>query len=283
MLKNAHARDSRIQFVEEGHRYFIDGLEGYISTTTIVHAWFDAFDADAVIAKMMRSSRWSTSKYHGMTADAIKTLWQNKGDEAARLGTLMHERIEYFYNDAIPEWDALRGEAGLREILPEQEQFRAFQEGVVQKRGLIPYRTEWCVFDDVHKISGSIDMTYQVDPDDPNTLEIYDWKRTAELKDSNHFQCGKAPLEHLPDAKFWHYALQLNVYRYILETFYGKKIVGMTLVAMHPDRTRFEHRSVPRLQHEIASILELRAVEVRNAAKEANTSAGIESSETTGV
>ena len=261
LRKHEHPRDRRIRFVDEGHRYFIDGQEGYVSTTSIVHTWFDPFDADVVIAKMMRSSRWGpgTSKYFGMEPEEIKQMWQAKGDEAARLGTLMHEHIEYFYNDALAEWDALRGAPRLQEIGPELEQFQKFHAGVVHRKGYVPYRTEWCVFDEVHKISGSIDMTYQVSADDPDTLMIYDWKRTAALKDSNHFQCGKAPLDHLPDAKFWHYSLQLNIYRYILETFYGKKIEGMVLVAMHPERACFEHRVVPRLQHEIEALMEHRS------------------------
>ena len=256
--RNPHPRDARIRFVDEGHLYYIDGKLGYTSTTTIVHEWFDPFDADAIIAKMMSSARWSSSKYFGQTAEEIKEGWKRKGEEAARLGTLMHERIEYFYNDDDDAWRTLRGEGGVQEIVPEYAQFQNFNDTLIKQKGYIPYRTEWCVFDHVHKISGSIDMTYQVSADDPDTLVIYDWKRTAALKDRNHFQSGKTPLEHLPDANFWHYALQLNIYRYILETFYGKKVVDMVLVAMHPERDTYEHRPVPRLQQEIKDILKAR-------------------------
>ena len=259
--KNAHVRDERISFIEEGHRYFIDGREGYTSTTTVVHDWFEPFDADSVIQKMMSSVRWEKSKYFGMSADEIKKQWSDKGENAAMLGTLLHERIEYFYNDW--PWTDVRGKDGVENTRVEFEQFERFNELIVAKKGYVPYRTEWCVFDNDHRISGSIDMIFQVSADDPDTLMIYDWKRTAKLKKSNAFQCGKAPLEHLPDCNYWHYALQLNIYRHILETFYGKTIAGMVLVAMHPERDRFEHQPVPRLTHEVDAILEQRRAAMR--------------------
>jgi hypothetical protein len=40
---------------------------------------------------------------------------------------------------------------------------------------------------------------------------------------------------HLPDTNFWHYSLQLNTYKAILEEKYGIVIEGLYLVACHPD------------------------------------------------
>ena len=70
---NKHERDDRIQFEEETHTYTIDGVrKGWTSCTGFLHNFFGHFDADAVIAKMMSSSKWVESKYYGMTAEAIK-------------------------------------------------------------------------------------------------------------------------------------------------------------------------------------------------------------------
>jgi hypothetical protein len=43
---------------------------------------------------------------------------------------------------------------------------------------LIPYRSEWMVFWEEMKISGSIDMIFE-NPD--GTILIYDWKRCREI------------------------------------------------------------------------------------------------------
>ena len=40
-------------------------------------------------------------------------------------------------------------------------------------------------------------------------------------------------IEHLPDSNFWHYSLQLNTYKYMLEKNYNKKVNGMYLVCLH--------------------------------------------------
>ena len=55
----------------------------------------------------------------------------------------------------------------------------------------------------------------------PNgNLAIYDWKRCKSIDYENDY--GKMAktkcIEHLPDAKFWHYSLQLNMYKTLLST-----------------------------------------------------------------
>ena len=88
---NKHERDDRIQFEEETHTYTIDGVrKGWTSCTGFLHNFFGHFDADAVIAKMMSSSKWVESKYYGMTAEAIKKQWSDKGAASSAAGTRMH-------------------------------------------------------------------------------------------------------------------------------------------------------------------------------------------------
>ena len=43
------------------------------------------------------------------------------------------------------------------------------------------------------------------------------------------------PLDHVPDASKWHYALQLNLYSYILERSYGFRVVRREVACFHPD------------------------------------------------
>jgi ATP-dependent exoDNAse (exonuclease V) beta subunit len=99
---------------------------------------------------------------------------------------------------------------------------------------LKPFRTEWVIYQEDVKISGSIDMVYE-NPD--GTLSIYDWKRSKNITRINNFNKFALPPEicHLPDSNFWHYALQLNTYKAIIEQKYGKKIRDLFLVRLHPD------------------------------------------------
>ena len=86
-------------------------------------------------------------------------------------------------------------------------------------------------------------------------FDIYDWKRSAKLPDTNRWQRGWKGLEHLEDTSYNHYCLQQNLYRYILEHNYGLRIGNMHLVAFHPDLASFKLMRVPRMDKEIEHML----------------------------
>jgi hypothetical protein len=52
-------------------------------------------------------------------------------------------------------------------------------------------------------------------------------------------------VSHIPDTNFWHYALQLNTYKYILEDKYGKRIRELNLVRIHPDNPAKTYELIP--------------------------------------
>ena len=66
------------------------------------------------------------------------------------------------------------------------------------------------------------------------------------------------PVEHLPDTNYWHYCMQLNIYRHILETKYNKKIIGLYLVGIHPDLKTFQQEKVPFLIQETIDVFSYR-------------------------
>ena len=97
--KNPHKRDKHILFDEGPHIYTIHGDSNYTSVTTWNKSMFSKFDADKIIDKMMKSSKWPESKYFNMTKSEIKQMWADSGKQASSLGTTMHENIEKFYNN----------------------------------------------------------------------------------------------------------------------------------------------------------------------------------------
>jgi ATP-dependent exoDNAse (exonuclease V) beta subunit len=251
---NQHERDSRISFQEEGHLYTVDGVTGdYISTTTIIHTFFEHFDAEKIIYKMMMNKeKWKESKYFGMEPEEIKKQWEDIGNEASHKGTIMHAAIERFYNqeriDNCPD-----------EATPEFHHFLKFHQEIVAINSFSPYRTEWLVFDHESKICGSVDMVFQKSGDAEDEIYIYDWKRSKEMKlKSFGGKKGNPPLDHIMDCNYMHYCLQLNMYRHILETYYQKKVKDMVLVVMHPIFDSYKTFQVPRMEKEIMDIIEYR-------------------------
>jgi len=268
----AHPRDERIQFEEETHTYTIDGARaGWTSCTGFLHNFFGHFDADAVIAKMMSSSKWYESKYYGMTAEEIKKQWSDKGKASSEAGTRMHLDIEHFYNALPAVWehegagkrsvDIDAGIVAMREADDwtaaggaEWEYFKDYQRAYGSR--FEPFRTEWLVFDEEHKVAGSIDMVYMKSD---GTLAIYDWKRIEEVKTENRFQSGLGPVAHLPDTNYWHYSLQLNVYRYIIQKHYGYTVSELALVVLHPNNRSWRVVRLNMLDDEVAGMMAARA------------------------
>lgn len=262
--RNAHNRDSQIKFYARGHKYeiSIDPKTKYTSVTTWNHSHFPKFDADAIIANIFKSKGWGPDhKYWGQTAEQIKASWKSNGDSVAGAGTSLHERIENFMNDASFEREYTHQDlyTNLVQELDEPVEWEYFLQFVRDHPNLKPYRTEWMIFDEDIKIAGSIDMVYE-NPD--GTLSIYDWKRSKDITKVNNWnKFALNPLIcHMPDTNFWHYALQLNTYKAILERKYGKIVTKLCLVRLHPDNEEktYELLDVPILTKEISDLFEER-------------------------
>ena len=250
---NKHPRDERIQFEANGHMYTIDGQKGkYTSVTTWGGSHFPKFNPDEVIKGMMSSPKWPESKYFGMSPDAIKRQWDTSGIVASTLGTKLHEDIEL----TLDGNDIQNSNKDYQHFLTFQKEKLADCE---------PYRTEWTIFDEEHKLAGSIDFA-AMRPD--GKIDLYDWKRTKEIKTSGFGRTAiPSFLSHIPDANFWKYALQLNIYRSILERCYGFEINSMTIVCLYPDNPSYELYDVPRLDNELNLMLAERKNRLETAAK----------------
>ena len=268
-IRNRHPRDNNIQFFEEGHKYCIltDPDTKYTSVTTWNHDQFPQFNADNVIDNIMKGKGWKEGhKYWGLTPEQIKALWDTNKLSAAGAGTDLHYEIECFHNDKQFQFEYTNKE--LYEIYMcdksknlEQTplEWQYFINFINDYKHLKPYRTEWTVYHEDAKIAGSIDMVYE-NPD--GTLSIYDWKRTNCITRINKYNkfAIQPVICHLPDSNFWHYALQLNTYKHILESKYDKKITDLFLVRLHPDaeEKNYELIKLPNLSVEVNDLFQER-------------------------
>ena len=266
---NKHERDQNISFQEEGHKYTIhsDPDSKYTSTTTWIHSHFPHFDADDVIKKMIKGKNWNPdSKYWGMTTEEIKKQWSDNGSAVSGAGTEMHFNIECFMNNpTLPQHythsDLFReyniSSKGLKEPESTPPEWKFFINYIQDYPNMKPYRTEWTVYDEDIKLTGSIDMVYE---NTDGTLSIYDWKRSKDITSVNKFNkyAITPSISHMPDSNFWHYALQLNTYKAILERKYGKKVTALCLVRLHPDNPdkTYELITVPDLSKEVATLFQ---------------------------
>jgi len=251
-INNREIRDNHIRFYAHGHKYEIitDLRSRYTSVTTWNKSLFPKFDADAVIANIMRGKNWNPqNKYWGQTPEQIKASWFSSGASVADAGTNLHEQIERFMNNTeLPAGythrQLLEHYRSREDLVVRGPEWQFFLKFVEENPDLKPYRTEWMIYHEDAKIAGSIDMIYE-NPD--GTLSIYDWKRTKDITSENTWNkfALNQIVKHIPDTNFWHYALQLNTYKYILEDKYGKQIRELNLVRIHPDIPAQTYELIP--------------------------------------
>jgi ATP-dependent exoDNAse (exonuclease V) beta subunit len=266
--RNSDNRDDNINFYENNHKYVIlsDSESKYTSVTTWVHSNFPHFNADEVINSMINGKGWKEGhKYWGQTPEQIKASWSN--NKSAEAGTNLHLNIECFMNNNFINchytnkdlYEFYTSNNTEEKQLTKSLEWQYFINFIRDFPHLKPYRTEWTVYDEDVKIAGSIDMVFE-NPD--GTLSIYDWKRAKNITRVNNFnKFGLNPIVcHLPDANFWHYALQLNTYKTILERKYGKVIDGLYLVRLHPEAEEktYELIVLPDLKREMSELWEER-------------------------
>lgn len=239
---NHHDRDDALSFDAESHTYTV-GDRRYDSVTTVIEECFEQFDAE------YWAERKATPTH---TKEMILAEWAEKSRVARELGTEMHDRIERYYlgETVQPEWMA-------------DAAFRLFAAFATDIR-LCPHRSEWRIYHEESRLAGTLDfLARRAD----GSFEIWDWKRSSKVVnalgmpiDYNSFgRTAYAPLAHIPDTSYHHYALQVSIYRMILEEKYGLKIHSGHLGIFHPDNRRYFTVDLPYLQAEARTLLDYRA------------------------
>lgn len=239
---NSHERDSRIAFEPKNHSYFVEGV-AYLSVTSFIHRFFPQFD----------SRYWAERKASrlGKTPEELLEEWRLKGEAASAQGNRLHENIENYL---------LGKEHG------EEGAFPLFLEFLREHPALLPYRTEWKIYDEEHQISGTIDLLES----HGGKYDLYDWKCSCkiftdggEVITRNYFrETAHAPIQHLDNTAYQHYALQQSLYRYILERHYGIRLRSCSLVVLHPNYKEYRVIKLPYLYREVAAMLAVRKAEL---------------------
>ena len=247
---NAFPREQRVSFDEESHRYTIDdGIVAPRSVTSLLHAYVDPFDPARAISSMRQSIHWEARRAE-LEAQCVDTdrdenigsHWQLMGEIARSRGTLLHFHAE----------QAVNGRCVEEPHSPEFAQVLLLLREFVG-RGWAPWRAEVNIFHCGLRCAGQPDLLCK---DTAGRLVIVDWKRVPKLSYENRYTALRYPLQHLPNSSYWLYALQLNTYRFFLETEYEMSIASMWLGVVHPNLRVPRLVEIPRMENEMEAILE---------------------------
>ena len=110
-LKNTHLNDSRVVFDSMNHEYFVDGKKIKYSVTALIESFFPKFDSDywsskKAIERIQIEGEKLTNENISNVKKDILMEWEGNRKDAANKGTLLHEKIENFYNNIEDSIDA---------------------------------------------------------------------------------------------------------------------------------------------------------------------------------
>ena len=245
-----YEQDSHIDFEAEEHVYLYDGSRQLLPVSSLIAYFFEPFDAQQ---QAMR--QWERYR---IPVEETLDKWARIGRMASEVGTFVHEQTENWFRDGVFETACPFSYGGKTEMVSvehERQQFLCF----VRDYDIHPYRQEWPVYDLEMNVAGTIDMICR---NDDGTFTIYDWKRSKKVVNAlgqpiTETFAGKTSLNGitLPDTSYYHYCLQQNLYRHMLESHYGIRIAGMNLVVLCPDYPTYFVAPVPRMETIIRQIV----------------------------
>ncbi len=247
--ENAHERDKRVAFFEDGHYYLVDGKRPPASVTKFIAIYHEPFITEVALSKMRPEKR--KAKYDGMSNGDIQKAWKANTQVACENGTTMHRLVELGMNKhlVIDKNEESKNSTKLdittceESMTREMEGLKIYYFNEFKTRGIIPYRTEWSIFMERGEeksldLAGQIDFIgYILNPDGSKRFVCQDWKRSKEIKTSNKWRKMFPPFDKYDDCNYIHYSIQIHLYCYILKRWYGISVdpEDMHIVCFHPN------------------------------------------------
>ena len=182
----------------------------WISVTTLVSHFKKPFDAKKIAEKV---SKKKNSKWYGIDPKIIQQIWTNEADRSTTLGTWYHNQRE----SDLCSLASIEREGITVPVFKPTELNNGIKLAPSQKleSGVYP---EHMVYLKSAGLCGQSDLVEIVD----GHVNIIDYKTNKEIKKESFVDWeGKSekllpPLDTLDDCHFYHYALQLSIYMYII-------------------------------------------------------------------
>ncbi len=203
--------DKNIKLIESIHRYeLIDDPEfEFTSCTSFAKYFFQPFDKIGIANNLTATH----PNYAEITPQELVDEW----DAIALEGSLIHAEIENFIKENT-EPTRLKSKTAvkwLKRNIIKSDRYDFFPEVIVYSKELA--------------LAGTIDLLIHDKTTD--TYKIADWKtnKKIEIQSFQNKMGHHEATSHIMDCNYFHYSIQLSLYRYILEFFYGLTVTGTAI------------------------------------------------------
>ena len=229
--------DKNITLERNTHKYQLK-LEPdihFTSVTTYISNFFEEFDSKKIANNLVKNN----PNYSNYTVDSLISEW----NFAAEYGTKIHNEIEEWIKNGIEpkEEKAIIGKDWLHNYKSKSD-IDVFSEIILYSKEL--------------EIAGTIDVLAK----DNKTGEyvLIDWKTSKKITTVSYkYKTGNHDAtKNIMDCNFYHYSLQMSLYRYILEEFYGLRVRNQVIAHIKDDGV--DAHLAPYMKKEILKMLEYR-------------------------
>ncbi len=213
-----YSNDKRVSFDSKTHSYFL-GKKRLTSVTTLLSKYKNPFD----------SEYWSKviAKREKVTQEEILERWKEKAFKSTEIGTAIHKIFEDFtknkysiLNDELVfDYNELKPEYLIDFNLKKEVSLKLLKDKFITNK-IIPVHTEFIVYNEY--LAGQVDM---IATDSKGNYYILDFK-TNEKIDFEAYQNKKmlGSLSEIEDCSYFHYCLQLSIYKELCQEFNIKKL-----------------------------------------------------------
>ena len=253
-LKELNKAFGDFKFYEDGHYYTYKDKPISIGATGLIEQYTQEFDAQAVAERVATRD--------GKSVEEVLDEWKYKNEFACRKGSTCHEYAQAkwilrwyepdYFDHSIEYFEAIN------KIQKQADNFKTDY-----KDRLEHLADEFIIGSEEYDIASAIDHLFINKL--TGGLVLVDYKTNSDIhKNERYAKNMKVPLNHLKDTTLNHYAIQLSIYKYLVEKYTDLKIEEFFIVWFSELNENYEIIEVPYLKNEVIKILENRRIKNMN-------------------
>lgn len=253
-LKELNKAFGDFKFYEDGHYYTYKDKPISIGATGLIEQYTQDFDAQAVAERVATRD--------GKSVEEVLDEWKYKNEFACRKGSTCHEYAQAkwilrwyepdYFDHSIEYFEAIN------KIQKQADNFKTDY-----KDRLEHLADEFVIGSEEYDVASAIDHLFINKL--TGGLVLVDYKTNSDIhKNEQYAKNMKVPLNHLKDTTLNHYAIQLSIYKYLVEKYTTLEFEEMFIVWFSELNDNYEIIEVPYLKDEVIKILENRRIKAMN-------------------
>lgn len=185
-----YSKDGKVSFNAEKHIYLL-GDKVLKGVTSLIGTYKNFFDKDKVAETFAQKN--------GLNKDEVLREWELKGLVSREQGTAVHSVFENYH---------LLDKIETTGLYKKELQAVKFINDYFKTGRLIPVEAEMIVYNE--SVASQIDYIVKTPTGEHF---IFDFKTNKSIETNGYNKYMLHPFNNMPDASFYHYSLQLNIYK----------------------------------------------------------------------